>query len=264
VPDVALVTGGSRGVGRAIAAALAGRGAAVCLLARTSSEVERAAAELGGLGLAVDVTDRPAVEAAVAKAEGELGAVTLLVNNAGTLDAIGPFWELDPDAWWRELESHVRGSVLCTRAVLPGMVERGHGRIVNVVGLLGQFGDGYASAYACAKAALFRLTDLLGAELEGTGVHVFCVSPGAVETAMTKRLAESAVGRRWLPEFSELAASGGWVSAQRGADLVARIAAGELDALSGRYVHVSMDADRLIRESDAIREADRLVLRVVE
>jgi NAD(P)-dependent dehydrogenase (short-subunit alcohol dehydrogenase family) len=254
---VALVTGGSRGVGRAIAETLAGRGFAVCVVSRTKADV-------GALSLPVDVTDRARVEEAASRAERELGPITLLVNNAGALDAVGPFWELDPDVWWSDVESHVRGAALCTRAVLPGMVERGQGRIVNVVGMLGQRGDGYASAYACAKAALFRLTDLLAAELEGTGVCAFCVSPGAVETEMTRRLADGEAGRRWLAEFHELDAKREWVSPDRGASLVARIAAGELDALSGRYLHVNMDLDALIRDADAVRAADRLVLRVRE
>jgi NAD(P)-dependent dehydrogenase (short-subunit alcohol dehydrogenase family) len=247
--EVAVVTGGSRGFGLAVAELLAARGAAVRTLARATN---------------VDVTERAAVERAIASFERDAGPITLLVNNAGTLDAVGPFWQIDPDVWWREVETHLRGAALCSHAVLPSMVDQGRGRIVNVVGLLGQAGDGYATAYACAKAALVRLTELLTVELEGTGVRAFCISPGAVRTAMTEGLASTDEGRRWLPEFAELAETDGWLSPQVGAELIARIATGELDPLAGRFVHVNMDVDALLTDADAIRESERLLLRITQ
>lgn len=259
--QVALVTGGSRGIGRAIAEALAREGAAVGIAARGALEAQ----ELPGrvLALPLDVTDRDAVERAVRELEAAFGPVTLLVNNAGGLEAIGPLWELDPDAWWRELEVHVRGTVLCIRAVLPGMIERDRGRIVNVVGMLGQRGHGHTSAYACAKAAMWRLTDNLGAELSGHGVQVFCISPGPVLTDVTRPFVESEHARRWVPVFGEMSPED-WYPAERGAQLVVKLARGDADALSGRYVHVDMDLDELTADAERIAADDRLVLRVRE
>src|SRR5262245_27237905 len=135
--QVALVTGGGRGIGRAVAAALAGAGAAVEVLARSAgqlAEVVDAHTRAPGRALThpADVTDRNAVEAAVAAVERQLGAVDLLVNNAGVGGPVGPLAESDPDAWWRCLAVILRGPLLCSRAVLPGMLARRRGRIVNV------------------------------------------------------------------------------------------------------------------------------------
>jgi NAD(P)-dependent dehydrogenase (short-subunit alcohol dehydrogenase family) len=139
--------------------------------------VASAVSEMGSVAacvirFSVDVTDQAQVEAALQSAASELGPVTLLVNNAGTLEAIGPTWELDPDVWRGDIESHLRGALLCARAVLPTMIARGEGRIVNVVGMLGQQGEPFVSAYVCAKAGLFRLTDCLAAELRDQPVRI--------------------------------------------------------------------------------------------
>lgn len=265
--QVAVVTGGSRGVGRGIADAVAGAGASVCVLARTADQVESAVEEIRlagaqAIGLTADVTDRVRAEAALQNVADELGPVTLLVNNAGTLEAIGPLWQLDADVMWRDIETHVRGALHCTRAVLPAMLAGGGGRIINVVGMLGQQGEPYVTAYACAKAALFRLTDCLAAELRDQPVTVFCISPGLVRTEMTRRLADEAGGRRWLPAFRE-APPHAWRSPEEAGQLVVRIARGDADALSGRYLHAVLDLDEFIANVDEIETADRLALRLI-
>ena len=127
--QVALVTGGGRGIGRAIGEALAAAGARVALAARSGDELAEAVGAVeaaGGVarGWRLDVTDLGAVAGVVEEAEAALGPVTLLVNNAGTAQEPGPLWEADPGDWWRDLEVHVRGAFNCCRAVLPGMVER--------------------------------------------------------------------------------------------------------------------------------------------
>lgn len=264
---VAVVTGASRGIGRTIAVRLGRGGATVCLIARTERDIGEVAAGIEAAGgrarsIAADVTDRGAVERAFATAQ-ELGPISLLVNNAGTLNAIGPLWESDPDVWWRDLEIHVQGTLLWSRLALAGMVERGEGRVVNVVGMLGQRGEPYSSAYACAKAAMFRMTDCLAAELEGTGVHVFCISPGPVMTDMTRQFIESEKARRWIPDFSAMAEDE-WMAPDVGAELVFRLARGDADALTGRYIHVHHDLDELIANADRIKESRRLLLRMNE
>jgi NAD(P)-dependent dehydrogenase (short-subunit alcohol dehydrogenase family) len=171
---VALVTGGGRGIGRAIGVALGSAGARVALAARSGDElaeaVEAVRAEGGsGRGWRLDVTDLGAVAAVVGEVEAELGPVTLLVNNAGTAHVPGPLWEVDPDDWWRDLEVHVRGAFNCCRVVAAGMVARGRGRVVNVGSLAGARDETYISGYACAKTAYLRLTGTLAAETAGRG-----------------------------------------------------------------------------------------------
>jgi NAD(P)-dependent dehydrogenase (short-subunit alcohol dehydrogenase family) len=135
--QIAIVTGGGRGLGRVMAQELAAAGAAVAVVGRsqlhldeTVSELEKAGAR--ALAVAADVTDRLAVERMVQQVEQQLGALDVLVNNAGISGTIGPVWKADPDAWWQVMEINVRGAFLCARAVLPGMIARKRGRIINV------------------------------------------------------------------------------------------------------------------------------------
>jgi NAD(P)-dependent dehydrogenase (short-subunit alcohol dehydrogenase family) len=229
----AVVTGGSRGIGRAIAQRLAADGWDVTTIARSDADV------------AADVSDRAAVKHAFA----EVGDVDLLVNNAGVLGPLGPLAETDPDEWWRVLEVNVRGTMLPTRAVLPSMLARGSGRIVNLGSEAGVVREPPGVAYGVSKTAVLRFTELLAAELAGTGVHAFVISPGGVRTRLTEPIAERFGGE--------------WVPPERAAELVARIATGELDALAGRYVHVSLDdLDDLLARADQIARDDLHVLRL--
>jgi NAD(P)-dependent dehydrogenase (short-subunit alcohol dehydrogenase family) len=264
--EVAVVTGAGRGFGRVVAERLAKAGAAVSLFARTQEEIKQVATGIqrrGGraLALGLDVTDRGAVELAFDLIDQELGPTSILVNNAGTLDALGPTWEIDPDSWWREVEIHLRGTLLCSDTALKRMVPKSTGRIINVGGMLGQAGEPYSTAYTCAKTAIYRLSECLASELADHGVRVFCMSPGAVHTGMTRRLAETEDGRRWQPEFAALGERD-WISPDTGAELVCRLAMGHADALSGRALHVSYDFDRLIADPDAVLIADRLAMRI--
>ena len=157
--QVALVTGAGRGIGRAIALALSDAGAAVAVCARSEEEVSGVAGQIEGRGrhaLAVrcDVTDRREVGMAAA-VEDAIGPVDLLVNNAGQFGLVGPLAATDPDQWWRALEVNLRGPLYCTRAVLPGMLARGHGRIVNVCSGVGLAAIPMLSAYVVSKTALY-------------------------------------------------------------------------------------------------------------
>ena len=194
---VALVTGAGRGIGRAIALALGDAGAAVAVCARSEDEVTDVAGEIegrGGHALAIrcDVTDRQQVESMVAAAEDAIGPVDLLVNNVGRFGPVGPLAATDPDNWWQTLEVNLRGPLYCTRAVLPGMLTRCHGRIVNVSSGVGFAAIPMLSAYVVSKTALYRLSENLAAETRGHGVTVLAIDPGLVRTAIS----ESAFPRR--------------------------------------------------------------------
>jgi NAD(P)-dependent dehydrogenase (short-subunit alcohol dehydrogenase family) len=264
---VALVTGASRGLGRATAQALAAAGAAVVVTARTVADLAETVSLIeahGGRAVALpaDVTDQQAIEEVVAAAERQLGPVDLLVNNAGIARALGPVWEVDPAAWWRDIEVDLRGPFLCARAVLPSMLARGRGRIVNVSSGVGLVPAAGLSAYACAKAALFRLTDTLAAETSERGVLVFTITPGLVRTAGALFVADSPVGQAWMPQLHAAFEQDKDVPPDQTAQLVVALAAGGADALSGRYIRAGDDLADLVQHAEEIRRDDRLALRL--
>jgi NAD(P)-dependent dehydrogenase (short-subunit alcohol dehydrogenase family) len=268
MPDLsgrtALVTGGGRGIGRAIAVALARAGCAVGIGARSQEELDETVSAIRAAGgrveaRALDVTDREQVSNSFEALERELGPIDLLVNNAGRSHALGPITESDPDEWWRDVEINLRGPYLCTRQVLPGMLERGGGRIVNVGSNLGLHPMPYAIAYAASKAALMRLTDSLALELRNTGIVLLSVSPGMVHTRLMERVEE--MRRANDPNVAPLPAHA-FQPAEKIAALVCRVAAGELDALNGRYVHVQDDVDALLARADEIEKNDLQALRL--
>jgi NAD(P)-dependent dehydrogenase (short-subunit alcohol dehydrogenase family) len=266
--QVALVTGGGRGIGLAIGEALGSAGARVALAARSEGELAEAVGVVGARGgvargWALDVTDLEAVVRVAGEVEAAFGPVTLLVNNAGTAQEPGPLWEADPDGWWRDLEVHVRGAFNCCRAVLPGMVARRRGRVVNIGSMVGARDEPYVSAYACAKAAYFRLTGTLAAETAGHGVTVLCVSPGLVRTRMVEESLLGEAGRRWRPQISAIPPEE-YTPAERVGELLARIAAGDADPLSGRFLHAEDNLDKLLADAGRVVTEDLLTLRLRE
>jgi 3-hydroxybutyrate dehydrogenase len=182
----ALVTGGGRGIGRAIAAVLAGAGATVTVVGRSEAALRATVAAGAAAGCAVaDVTDVAEITRQVTAAEDARGAIAILVNNAGSVQS-GAFVKTEPAVFQAMWDVHVMGAVYATQAVLPGMIERGFGRIVNVASTSGLRGYPYVSAYCAAKHALVGLTRALAAETAKRGVTVNAVCPGYTDTDLVR------------------------------------------------------------------------------
>jgi NAD(P)-dependent dehydrogenase (short-subunit alcohol dehydrogenase family) len=204
--SVAVVTGGGRGIGAAVARALAGEGATVVVAARTMDrivEIAKAVEDGGGRARAVrcDVTD-PASVRELAKAA---GPVDILVNNAGVAHS-APLLKITLDDWKRVLAVNATGTFLCTQAFVGGMLERQRGAIVNVASVAGLAGARYIAAYAAAKHAVIGFTHSVAAELEGTGVVCNAVCPGYVDTPMTQESIARVSAKTGKPPEAALAA----------------------------------------------------------
>lgn len=265
--SVAVVTGAGRGIGREIALEQARRGAKVAVLSRTRSEIDAVVGQIeaaggSGLAIAVDVTDRQAVDDAIAKVAGELGPIDLLVNNHGSFRAFGPIWECDPDEWWDDVEINLRGVFLTCRAVAPSMIERCMGRVVNLVG--GGTGNSFpnGSGYASSKAGIMRFTECFNDTVIDSGVRAFAVDPGLVRTQMTELQLNSPAGKTYLPGIETLFADGVNVPPTLAATLIGNIAGGRFDALAGRMLRAVDDLDGLETRMDSIVAEDLRSLRI--
>lgn len=184
----AVITGGSRGIGAAIARELARLGADISLIARNQAALAETARSLKVAGtrvqdIAADITDEAKAAQAMADAAAGLGAPAILINNAGGAES-APFARTDPALWRRMIELNLTGAYLCTRAVAPAMTAAGWGRIVNVASTAGLKGYAYVSAYVAAKHGLIGLTRALAIEFARTGVTVNAVCPGYTDTPM--------------------------------------------------------------------------------
>jgi NAD(P)-dependent dehydrogenase (short-subunit alcohol dehydrogenase family) len=273
--QVAIVTGGGRGIGRAIAHALASAGAVVAVTARTADQLATTVAAIdaqGGQAIAVpaDVTDARAVQHLVAETERQCGPVDLLVNNAGSANALGPLWEVDPEDWWHDVTVNLRGTLLCTHAVLQGMLARHRGRIINVASVFGiSTGPGttpspYASSYSSSKAGVLIFTAHLAATTREYGVYVFALGPGVVRTAMTEHALQSPAGQKWLPEFQAVFAAGRDLPPERAAQRAVFLASGKADGLTGRMVRAASNLEEMVHHIEEVQRDDRYVLRFWE
>ena len=238
----ALVTGGGRGIGAGIARELAADGWSVVVAARSRDEIDSVAEEIDGRAIELDVSDREAVERAVA----DVGDVELLVANAGVAGPDGATWEIDPADWWHVQEINVLGVHLCCRTVIPGMLERSNGRIVITASGAAYLPGSSSTAYPTSKAAVARYGETLANELRGR-IPVFFFSPGLVKTAMTGHWGDD------LP----------WTPPELAPQLVRVLASGRADALAGRYIHAEHDdIEDLIVRADEIVANDLNAIRL--
>lgn len=264
--QVALVTGGGRGIGRALALGLATAGAAVAVSARTEGQLAETVELISNSGgraatFPADVSDRSAVEEMVTGVEDELGPIDLLVNNAGVPGAPGRDWEADPDRWWRVIEINVRGPFLCSWAVVPGMIKRRRGRIVNVSSSSAYQSNPYLSSYPASKAALTNMSRSLADATREYGVSVFAYCPGLVRTEMTDFMEGS-------PELPEVATAtirkafqtGFSVPPETSAEGLLFLASGKADALSGRHLDVRWGLEEIAARAEEIEQKGLYVL----
>ena len=227
---VALITGGGSGIGANIARVLADAGMDVWVTGRTEARIEAVAAQIGGHALTGDVSK----EDDVARRFDQAAPVDLLVNNAGVQGPLVSFEEEEPESWWQVFEINVRGVFLCCRAVVPGMLARGGGRIVTITSGAAYLPPGGfpSTAYGPSKAAVHRFSEMLADQLSPRGVFVFSISPGLVRTSMTES--------HW-PDNAP------WTPPKCAPRLVVALATGEFDALAGRYLHAEHDSPEVLR-----------------
>ena len=240
-----LVTGGGRGIGKAIALAFAARGARLTLASRTDSELQETSQEITTKSatevhtVVADVSSRNEIRSMVESSLETYGSIDVLVNNAGNLGPVGRLWNNDPDAWERTIAVHLFGTFYGCRAVLPHMLERGTGRIVNLAGV----GSPNLTAYDAAKSAIVNLTENLALELANTAITVNAMSPGSIHTRMWEENRDQAltIGDDVMYHQGVNVTSGGGASIDRAAQLAVFLGSDLCGRLSGRLLHAVSD-----------------------
>ena len=250
-----IVTGAGRGIGRALAQEFARQGAQVVCSARSVKEIAETVRQIqteGGTGLAIacDVTQQDQVESMVLRALERFGTIDVLFNNAGSFTALGGVWEVDPEQWWQDVTVNVRGVMLCSRAVLPHMMSRGQGVIINMNGG-NQIPGG--TGYSCSKVAVARLTELMAREQErvGSPVLVFGMGPGFVRTEMTEMQIQSPAGQKWLPSSKEAVEAGRDRPPEDCARATIELLRAACPALNGRHFGAGTDFAKVLAELPA-------------
>ena len=266
---VALITGAGRGIGRAISVAYATEGAKLALAARSLDQLEETAAAAHSLGaetcvIGVDLTDQAAVDNMAEQAADRFGRIDILVNNAGIVGPIGALEDNDVDAWLQTIQVNLVGTYLCCRAIIPIMAAGGGGRIINLSGSGATSAPYHLSAYGSSKAAVIRLTEILGLELADRNIQVNALGPGSIHTNMWEEITDQAraVGDDDLYRFGLQVTGGGGASIERAAELAVWLASDAANGLSGRLIHAVMDDfPSLTPQIPEIMASDRYTLR---
>lgn len=221
----AVVTGGARGIGFACAERLLQSGASVTLWDKDGAALEMAIAALRSrgavYGAVVDVTSEASIEVAARSARAAMGKADILINNAGITGPNKTTWEYAPSEWRQVIDVDLTGAFLCLHALLPGMIERRYGRVVNIASVAGKEGNPNAPAYSAAKAGLIGLTKSAGKELATHGVLVNCVTPAAAKTDLFQQMTQqhidymlSKIPMNRFIETAEIAALVAWLSSE--------------------------------------------------
>ena len=245
--QVVLVTGAGRGVGRSIACAFARAGASLALVARSQPEIEQVAREISASGVnclpqSADVSDRSSVEGTVQAVLARFGRIDVLVNAAGVYGPIGPLVENNMDDWVRALEINLLGTVYCLRAVLPHMLTRGSGVIINLSGGGAVSPFPRFSAYSTSKAAVVRLTETVAEEVRDRGVRINAIAPGAVNTFLLDQVlaAGDAAGPEFYARSLEQKRTGG-TSPEIAAELALFLSSPAAAGITGRLISAVWD-----------------------
>jgi 3-oxoacyl-[acyl-carrier protein] reductase len=268
---VALITGGGRGIGRAIALAYARAGARLALSARTLSELEETAQDAQNLGaetavIRADVTEQADVESMVRQTLDRYSRIDILVNNAGIVGPVGALEANDVDAWVRTIQVNLVGAYLCCRSLIPVMSGQGGGKIVNMSGSGSTSAPYHLSAYGTSKVAVIRLTEILSLELADKNIQVNALGPGSINTRLWEDIRDQAqaVGDTEIYEFGQRVTGGGGASIERAAELAVWLASAASGQLSGRLIHaVTDDFENLTPRISEIMAGDAYTLRRV-
>jgi len=277
---VALVTGGSRGIGKAVVAGLAAEGARIMIAARNADELEQVRHQMCSvgaevLGLATDVADAAQVEDLVDETIVQFGRIDVLVNTAGIQGPIGPLWETDPVQWRRAIEINLCGTMLCCRSVIPHMISAGGGKIINFSGGGATGPRSSFTAYAASKAAVVRITETLAEETRPFSIDVNAIAPGIVNTQMLDEIVQAGATAAGEHERIEALRKDpeGFVAVEVPVGLVVFLASPESDGLSGKLISAPYDDwetwdQSRIRELAAqpwltLRRVDRHTLRLI-
>ena len=264
---IAIITGAGRGIGRAIAREYARRGTKVILASRTESQLSETKGlitdEDGNAGYVVtDVRNRKSIEGMLDFTKSRYGKPDILINNAGSFATIGPVSEVDPDQWWNDITTNLYGTFLCCNVVLPGMIERKTGTIINLIGGGTAGPMPYGSGYGSSKAAIMRFSETLAKEVKEHGITVFPMGPGLVRTEMTEYQLNTDVGKKWMSGIADAFDRHVDRPPEVAAMLAADLGGGGYNEFTGRAFNAGDDLGEIASRKDQILAEDLRTLRM--